>query len=67
MKAESCECKKKRKMAKEKNKKIFRTADLLVGVVVLGQHPDVPQAVHQVGQGLLHLLKVVGHHLKKII
>jgi len=49
---------------KTKIKKIiFRTANLFVGVVVLGQHPDVPQAVHQVGQGLLHLLEIVGHHL----
>jgi hypothetical protein len=46
---------------------VFLTANLFVGVVVLGQHPDVPQAVHQVGQGLLHLLEIVGHHLDEII
>ena len=41
------------------------TTNLFVGVVVLRQHPDVPQAVHQVGQRLLHLLEVSGPHLDR--
>jgi hypothetical protein len=40
-------------------------ADLLVRVVVLGQHPDVPEAVHQVRQRLLHLLEVCRRDLHK--
>ena len=41
---------------------VEEAADLIVGVEMLGQHPDISQRVHQVRQCHPHLLEVVGRH-----